>query len=226
MDDVERLKRHYAGRASEVGDRYHPTKPDVAFRSAELEVAIIRALRRNGLTDVDRLRVLEVGSGGGPNLLRFLRWGFRPENLTGCELLADRHAASREVLPAAVRLVHGDARTLDELGSFDIVLQSTVLSSILDDEVQQGVADAMWRAVRPGGIVMSLDFTVDNPANKDVRGVTRKRLKELFPGEVVAQRVLLAPPIARRIGWHPAMHLGLRAVPFLRTHLLATIRRT
>ena len=46
-----------------------------------------------------------------------------------------------------MRLVHGDARTLDELGSFDIVLQSTVLSSILDDEVQQGVADAMWRAI-------------------------------------------------------------------------------
>lgn len=225
MDDIERLKQHYAHRARASGSRYHPTQADVALGSADVDVATLRALRLAGLIDFSELRVLEIGSGAGGNLLRMVRWGFRPEHLTGCELLADRHEQALAVMPPGVTLVNADARTLGASESFDIVFQSTVLSSILDDDIQQQVASTMWDAVKPGGIIFSLDFTVDNPANDQVRGVPRRRLAQLFPGELTTQRVLLAPPIARRVGWHPAVHLALRAVPLLRTHLLATIRK-
>lgn len=225
MDDVERLKDHYAQRAECVGDHYAPTRADVALYSAELDVATVRALRREGMTDFPSLTLLEVGSGGGGNLLRLVRWGFRPEHLTGCELIKDRHDHATTVVPPGVRLVNADARTLGAQGSFDIAYQATVLSSILDDEIQEQVARTMWDAVRPGGLVMSLDFTFDNPRNDQVRAVPKRRLAELFPGELHTERVHLAPPLARRIGWHPAAHLALRTLPFLRTHLLATIRK-
>ena len=225
MDDVERLKDHYAQRARTQGDRYHVTQADVAIGSAEIDVAILRTLREQEMTDFAGLRVLEVGSGSGGNLLRMLRWGFRPEHLTGCELLTERHEQALAVMPPEVRLVNGDARTLAAVEDHDIVLQSTVLSSILDDEVQESVAATMWRALRPGGLVLSIDFTMNNPHNPHVRGVPRARLAQLFPGELTSRRVLLAPPIARRVGWHPAVHAALRAIPLLRTHLVATIRK-
>lgn len=225
MDDLERLKGHYAERAMAATDRYHATQADVALGGAELDVATVRALREVDLTDFANLTVLEIGSGTGGNLLRMVRWGFRPEHLTGFELLADRHEQASSVVPSGVHLINADARALGDDAKFDIVFQSTVLSSILDDDIQRDVASTMWNAVRPGGIVLSMDFIFNNPANKHVRAVPRARLAELFPGELRARRVLLAPPLARRVGWHPAIHMALRSVPLLRTHLLATVRK-
>ena len=62
-------------------------------------------------------------------------------------------------------------------GSQDIVLQSTVFSSLLDDAFQQRLADTMWRWLKPGGAVLWYDFTVNNPRNPDVRGVPLARVR-------------------------------------------------
>ena len=71
------------------------------------------------------------------------------------------------------------------------------------------------------------DFTVDNPRNADVRGVPLKRVRALFPhGQIHAQRITLAPPIARRVtALHPSLYTLFNAVPLLRTHVLAWIAK-
>ena len=82
----------------------------------------------------------------------------------------------------------------------------------------------MWRMTKPGGAVLSYDFTFDNPSNPDVRKVTVARLRELFPaGKVTTRRVTLAPPLARRIARFGPAYTMLDAVPALRTHIVATI---
>ena len=83
-------------------------------------------------------RVLEVGCGAGGNLLQLMELGFLPENLVGNELLSDRATMARQRLPAAIKILVGDAAEvgLGE-GPFDIVYQSTVFTSILDDGFQQ-----------------------------------------------------------------------------------------
>jgi hypothetical protein len=132
------------------------------------------------------------------------------------------------VLPAAVKLHLGDASQADiEAGSQDLVLQSTVFSSILDDGVQQGLAEAMWRWLKPGGAVLWYDFIVDNPRNRDVRGVPLRRVRELFPqGQLHAQRLTLAPPIARAVcRLHPSAYTVFNSIPWLRSHVLAVIEK-
>src|SRR5690606_20407090 len=117
------------------------------------------------------------------NLLDLIRLGFRPEDLVGNELREDRLAEARACLPASVVLLAGDASALDlEDRSFDIVLQSTVFTSVLDDAFQERLAARMWSLVRPGGGILWYDFTWDNPRNPDVRGVSRRRVRRLFPG--------------------------------------------
>jgi SAM-dependent methyltransferase len=140
----------------------------------------------------------------------------------GIEVLAERLAAVRAALPDGVRLLAGDASSADiAAASQDLVLQSTVFSSILDDALQQRVADAMWRWLKPGGAVVWYDFTVDNPRNPDVRGVPLKRVRQLFPqGRLTARRVTLAPPLAR--AW-PAAYGLFNLIPWLRTHRLVLI---
>ena len=51
------------------------------------------------------------------------------------------------------------------------------------------------------------------------------RVRRLFPqGRVSAQRVTLAPPLARVVcRWHPGLYGLFNALPLLRTHVLAFI---
>lgn len=223
-DDLPALAERYARRDA-AADRYSLLRPDVWQLVQERQRAILRGLAARGADPV-ALRLAEVGCGAGGNLLEFLRTGFLPEHLTGCELLPARLAHARAVLPAALALHAGDAAAAPITpASQDLVFQATVFSSLLDDATQARLAAAMWRWLKPGGAVLWYDFRVDNPRNRDVRGVPLARVRALFPqGRVRAQRVTLAPPIARRVAAvHPALYPLFNALPPLRTHWLAWI---
>lgn len=226
-DETEAVAERYARR--EAADaRYSLLRADVLHTVQERQRAMRRLFVRQGIDDVAALRLLEVGCGGGGNLLELLRLGFRAEHLAGVELLPERLMQARALLPATLVLHGGDACALAlPDASQDIVFASTVFSSLLDDSFQQRLAETMWRWVRPGGAVLWYDFTVDNPANRDVRGVPMVRVRELFPrGRVDALRITLAPPIARRVvRIHPALYTLFNTVPALRTHVLAWIAK-
>ena len=209
-------------------DRYSLLQADVWQTVQERQRALLRLFVQLGLTDLARLKLLEVGCGAGGNLLEMLRMGFQPQHLAGAELLPERLAQARQVLPPAVALWAGDASQLAiEPGSQHIVFQSTVFSSLLDDAFQQQLADAMWRWVAPGGGVLWYDVTVDNPRNPDVRGVPLKRVRALFPQAVVtARKLTLAPPIARAVcRLSPALYPLFNALPLLRTHVLVWLQK-
>ncbi len=110
---------------------------------------------------------------------------------------------------------------------FDMVLQVTVFTSLLDDALQQRLAARIWDWLRPSGAVVWYDFSFDNPANTHVRGVPMSRVRALFPqAKIEARRVTLAPPIGRRVAaLHPALWTLLNALPLLRTHRLAWIAK-
>lgn len=226
MSELDRIAERYARRQArgDGGDRYSLLRPEVWQMWQERQRALLRLLAIRPGSPAD-WRATEVGCGAGGNLLDLLRLGLRPEHLTGIELLPDRLAAARAALPERVRLLAGDAAAADvEPASQDLVLQSTVFSSILDDTLQQRVADAMWRWLKPGGAIVWYDFTVNNPRNPDVRGVPLQRVRELFPecspGRFTTRRLTLAPPLARAF---PAAYGLLNAVPWLRTHRLVLI---
>ncbi|MBA4177916.1 MAG: SAM-dependent methyltransferase [Leptothrix sp. (in: Bacteria)] len=220
------VAERYARRGA--ADRYSPLRPEVWQGLQERQRAMLRGFATRGCSDLGSLRITEVGCGHGGNLMELLRLGARPEHLTGLELLPERHAAARHALPAAVQVWRGDATAAPVAPlSQDVVLQSTVFSSLLDDAFQQQLADVMWSWLKPGGAVLWYDFTVDNPRNRDVRGVPLARVRQLFPmGRVSAQRVTLAPPLARIVcRWHPALYTLFNALPLLRTHVLAWVAK-
>ena len=227
-DEAQAVRQRYARRSAQ-DPRYSLLNPAALWALHERQRAMLAMLRQHHPADLAALRLLEVGCGGGGNLLDCLRMGFAPEHLAGIELLSERCDAARACLPAAVRLSLGDAAEL--LGDaglaqrFDLVLQATVFSSLLDAGFQQRLADAMWAALKPGGAVLWYDFTVDNPRNPDVRGLPLRRVAQLFPeGTIQARRVTLAPPIARAVTrWQPSLYTLFNTLPWLRTHLFAWI---
>jgi hypothetical protein len=227
-DEPSLVRERYARRTSQ--SHYSLLNRSALLMVQERQRAVADVFVQLGWGDLENVRLLEVGCGWGGNLLEFLRLGFKPEHLQGIELLSDRAEAARRVLPQTVRITIGDAAAIESPvspASQDVVYQSTVFTSLLNDAFQQRLADRMWAWVRPGGGVLWYDFTVDNPRNPDVRGVTVARIRELFPaGRLRVRRLTLAPPIARpatRV--HPLLYSMLNTCPWLRTHVLAWIEK-
>jgi SAM-dependent methyltransferase len=225
--EAQAVRERYARRLPQ-DPRYSLLNPVALLAFQERQRAMLALFKRLGWSDLSALKLLEVGSGTGSNLVECVLMGFAPEHVSGIELLPERHAVARARLPEAVLLAQGDALVLmPAASSVDIVLQSTVFSSLLDDAFQQRLAAAMWAAAKPGGGVLWYDFTVDNPRNPDVRGVPLRRVQALFPqARVQAHRITLAPPVARAVSrLHPSLYTVFNALPPLRTHLLCWIAK-
>lgn len=227
--ETDLVRQRYARRdASTDAARYSLLAPAALAEQQERVRAIARGLRRMGWTDPSALRITEVGCGSGGNLLDWIRLGATSAQLTGIELLPQRLAAAQAVLPSEVQLLLGDAaQACVAPASQDVVMQATVFSSLLDEAFQARLAQTMWQWVKPGGVVLWYDFTIDNPRNPDVRGVPVRRIRELFPqGRVSTERLTLAPPLARAVTRiHPGLYNAFNLVPLLRTHVLAWVRK-
>jgi ubiquinone/menaquinone biosynthesis C-methylase UbiE len=111
--------------------------------------------------------------------------------------------------------------------TFDLVLQSTVFTSVLDIRMKTQIAGEMCRVLRPNGLIFWYDYHMDNPRNPDVKGVKLREIKALFSNcEVRMKRITLAPPITRAIA--PYSWLGcfvLSKVPWLCSHYIGVIRK-
>lgn len=209
-------------------DRYSLLNASIWQGVHERQRVMLKLFARLGVENFENIKLLEVGCGTGDNLLEFLRLGFQTEKLMGIELLEERATIARNRLPTATDIVVGDAADiyLPE-GSFDIVFQSTVFTSILDTNFQHKLADKMWYLTKIGGGVLWYDFVYDNPTNPDVCGVPLRRVKELFPeAKIDYWRLTLAPPISRLVTKsHSSLYSLFNLFPFLRTHILCWIQK-
>ena len=210
------------------GKRYSRFDPAELFSLQQRERYVLTLLKDYGRAALHAQRILEVGCGGGEWLRAMIQWGAAPENLVGIDLLPERVSEARRLCPSTVTILRGRANQLPLPDShFDIVLQATVFTSILDASLKRDVAAEMLRVVKPAGLILWYDFHVNNPRNPDVRGITKAEIRSLFPGcRIDLRRVTLAPPITRAIARHSrTLCYLLENVAFLRTHYLGAIRK-
>jgi len=221
-----RIQQVYARRTNNC--LYSRFNPAHLFMVQEREKRFLSLLSRYGCLSLTHKRVLEIGCGNGDLLRDFIKWGARPENLVGLDLLPERVAEASYLCPKTVEVHRGNAAKIqfpDE--SFDLVVQSTVFTSILDPEMRQQVASEMFRVVKRDGLILWYDYHVNNPWNPDVRGVKKREIYQLFPTcRIELQRITLAPPLARLLAprsWMLAYLL--EKIPLFRTHYLGVIRK-
>ena len=169
------------------------------------------------------LSVLEVGSGHADPLhqvLSLLDDGCRG---VAVDLLAWRLPEPGGSLVVAVGAA-GEALPFPA-SCFELVVLSTVVSSIPDRDVARLVGREVARVLRPGGAVLWYDLAVPSPGNRSVRAVPRRELRRILPGfTIVARRVTVLPPLARRLGRFTDVAYPLLArAPGLRTHRVAVL---
>ena len=222
-----RIRAAYA-RRQPYDSRYSWLTPGYQFMIQELERRILNLLCRFDLTSLESRTILDVGCGSGGWLRYFVKWGARPANIRGIDLLLERVIQAQELSPPGMRLHCASAADLPfGSESFDIVFQSTVFTSILDANLKQRAAAEMLRVVKPDGVILWYDYHVNNPWNKDVRGIKRKEIDHLFPDcRIALERVTLIPQVARFLAPYSYMTCYLlEKISPLCTHYLGVIRK-
>jgi glycosyltransferase involved in cell wall biosynthesis/ubiquinone/menaquinone biosynthesis C-methylase UbiE len=227
QEELLRIRRVYSDYAKNPGffTKWDPQNPGNKLIVNEREQHIQNLLKQHKFWPVENLKVLDVGCGTGAILRRFEEWGAKPENLVGIDLIPERIKKAQELYPH-MRFILGDAAEMDfPNSSFDLVVVSTVFSSILNNHVAHTIAGRIWHVLRPGGAVLWYDFRYNNPKNPNVRGITRREIRKLFPHAVThLRRVTLLPPLARRLGrLAPWLYPALAQIPFLCTHWLGLL---
>jgi ubiquinone/menaquinone biosynthesis C-methylase UbiE len=222
-----RIRAVYAKRR-EDDFRYSWFSPGYQFMVQQRERCVLALLRRFDCENLAAKKILEVGCGTGHWLRDFVKWGARPENVTGIDLLLDRISRARRLCPPAVRIQCASAAQLPFSSErFDLVLQSTVFTSILDPDLKRHVAAEMMRVLKRQGLIIWYDYHVNNPSNSDVRGVKRREIYQLFPEcRIELERITLLPPLARILARYS--YLGcylLEKLPPFCTYYLGVIRK-
>ncbi len=225
--DLSRLRREYTDRESRLAgsDIYSPFNIANLFTLHQRQRETLAELRELDSTCLTEKQILEIGCGRGRVLLEYLGYGTTPQRLYGCDLLFERIQDAHHTLPH-LPLTCADGQNLPFLAhSFDIELQYTTFSSILDAQVKANLAREMLRTLRPGGIILWYDFWL-NPTNQQTRGILPAEIRQLFPGcQYIFRKITLAPPIARRIvpfSWPLAFFL--ERLQIFNSHYLAVIR--
>ena len=224
--EESRIREAYTRRRN--GDLYSRFNPAYLFMVQEREKRLLSLLSRYGCVPLKSKKILEIGCGTGDLLRDFVKWGSRPENVIGIDLLPERVAEAIELCPKSMKIHQGNAAQLqfpDE--SFDLVLQSTVFTSVLDEHMKRQLASEICRVLKPEGLIVWYDYHMNNPRNPDVKGVKEREIYALFPNcDIRLQRITLAPPIARLVAPHSWLLCYLmEKIPLLCTHNIGVIRR-
>jgi ubiquinone/menaquinone biosynthesis C-methylase UbiE len=226
--EEERVRAAYARRRQSIpAERYARTNPFTLCAAHEREEEMASLFRGEGLTTLAGLRILDVGCGRGDTLRQLLEYGAEPELLTGIDLLDENVKQARRRSPH-LQVICGSASRLPfPDSSFDLVLQFTLFTSILNDEVKHAIAAEMTRVLAPGGRILWYDFSFNNPKNPDVRGIGKREIQALFPGlEMKTRRITLAPPLGRIVApFSIVLYYLLSRVRPLCTHLLCLLRK-
>ncbi len=225
MDEVERIRGEYARREKEFPPGFYASAGDTLLYRTRCG-AVLNLLKSNGMIPLAGKKILEVGCGEGAWFSSFKEWGAEESSLFGVDFIPEKISSIRRKFPSAKTEI-GEASSLRWADhSFDIVLQSTLFSSVLSPELKRRIADEMIRVLKPGGKIIWYDFFCNNPWNPNVKGVGLSEIKDLFPESALKySRITLAPPLARKLaGSFPSLCVFLEKLSIFNTHYLILIQ--
>jgi SAM-dependent methyltransferase len=197
--ELERIRNEYDARDREKrswkADIYHPRHPLGHLQYQQRFDVLVDAFNTLDV-DLGDKRILDYGCGTGGWLRMLVELGADPTKLVGMDMSPVRLDEARRDNPAmAWKSVAGDV--VDEPNSsFDIVMQSSVFSSILDEELSRRLAGELARVLKPGGLLLFCDLLISSPGR--LTAYPLERVRALFEGWDLVYRRQVFPQYVRR----------------------------
>ena len=176
------MKAEYERRIREIPEdgRYSPSNPAYQFAIQSRWKIVLDLIKGQPNRLSENRRILEIGCGSG-GVLEEYQQGFPGARLFGIDLLFDRLLEADELLPS-VGFNNADGQALPfAQNTFDLVLQYTAFSSVLDPTIKKNMAHEMLRILKQDGAIIWYDFWW-NPTNKQTRGIKPDEIQDAIPG--------------------------------------------
>src|SRR4029077_3339260 len=112
-------------------------------------------------------------------------------------------------------------------GSFDVVYQSTMLSSVLDRDRRTRILREVRRVLGRGGLFVPYDARYPTPGSRNTRPVSSAEIGASFLGcRVRVHSTTPIPQLIRLVRFLPgAAWRAIERIPPLRSHLLVVVRK-
>ncbi len=159
----DRYQREQRGRI------WDPSNPGFARMMRDRDRAVVDLLRRS--LPGDGGAVLDLGAGDG-RLAQVARDAKVPfSSWTGADFDPGAVAAAESAMPWASWVEASADRLPLADGSFDVVVASTLFSSLPSRALEEAVAGEVTRVLRADGWLVWYDLRFDNPFNRAVHGI-------------------------------------------------------
>jgi len=226
-DEIQRIINVYDKRAKNSKLDYNPLLAFNYYFLNSKEKQLAKLLYKFYSKDVSNLKALDMGFGNGIDLLTLIKYGFNVKNLYGTEILEERFKKVCEIIPNAnLKLIDGFYLPFED-NSMDLIIQSTVFSSILNEDARKNLANEMLRVLSPNGKIFSYDIRFPNPWNKNVIKLDKKEIKSLFKNcKISFYPTTLNPIFARKLAYFSLIFCEIFSfLPLLRSHYLSVIQK-
>ena len=139
--EIERIKGVYEKRKEQIPSFVYSFFNDTNLYFVQgRDKEILKVLKSYNATSLDNKKVLDIGCDTGKELINLIRYGANPTNLYGIDVLEDRIETAQRLSPNIHFLCLDASEIPYEDSSFDIVIQFTVFTSILDDQMKKNIA--------------------------------------------------------------------------------------
>lgn len=147
---------------------------DLRSEFGDIDIYVFDQLLRGRIAP--GMRVFDAGCGGGRNLVYLLRQGYE---VFGNDASADAIAKVRALAPGADFRHEAIEDTSFEQASADVVIASAVLHFARDDAHFEAMVRALWRVLKPGGLLFArLASTIGVADQVSALGNNRYRLPD------------------------------------------------
>lgn len=175
--EIERIKEYYKWREENVHSWDNKDKLN-AYICKQREDKLKKFFEDMQI-NLSEYKIFDVGCGDGNVLRNFVENGALPQNCFGVDLIDSRIEKAKEMSPQmtfecgnAAKLNHNDA-------FFDMILQFTCFSSILDNELKAKIAGEMLRVLKPQGYILWYDMS-QKINKKNYRGISIQEMESMF----------------------------------------------
>lgn len=156
---------------------------DLAEQFGNIDVYLFDQLLRGNIAP--GMRVLDAGCGGGRNLVYLLREGYEVFAVDASGEAVEQVRAMAAALAPGLDRGNFRVEVIEALSfpeaSVDVVISNAVLHFARDERQFEAMLGAMWRVLRPGGLLFCrLGSTIGMPPEWSVRGLGGRRF--LLPG--------------------------------------------